>query len=101
MLAFVPAARADEALAAMRAHLLSGEQLPRTGSETVRQLLRCLTDHFQAPCESPAQRFVGLERFCSQTAAVTYQLVGLGHDVAKVLTRLEGHPPLQPGCEDR
>ena len=71
------------------------------GSEIVRQLLRRLADHLEAPSESPSQCLIGLERLRAQPAAGPDQVVGLGHDVAKVLTRLEGHPPLQPGYEDR
>src|SRR5206468_9490675 len=48
----------------------------------------------------PAGRGGGARRRGSRhhgPAAATHEVVGLGQDMAQVLTRLEGHPPLQPG----
>ena len=70
-------------------------------SELLWQLLCRLADHLQAPHERPAQRLVGLERLWAQPAAATHEVIGLGQDMAQVLTRLEGHPPLQPGYGGR
>ena len=75
--------------------------LRRPSPVLVGQLLRGFLDHFQAPRERVSQRLVGFECLEAQAAAATDQAVGLGQDERKAFTRLEGHPPLRPGCGDR
>jgi hypothetical protein len=42
-----------------------------------------------------------LERLESELSTVRDEVVGLGENVPKILTRREGHPRLRLGCEGR
>ncbi len=80
-----------------RTPLYRGVTLPHLGWN----LLGGLSDDFQATHEGATKRLVRVKRLRSEISAMRDEIVGLGEDVPKILTRLEGHPPLRLRCEGR
>ena len=59
--------------------------------ELLWDLLRSLADDLEAPDERATECLVCRKRLEGQAGALANQVVGLDHDVAQVVTRLEGH----------
>ena len=65
-------------------------------TKLVRNFLRRLSNDLQTPDKRSPKRLVGQELLDAQTSTLANQVVCLDQDVAKIITRLEGHPPLPP-----
>ena len=72
---------------------LDGRVLP---AKFLRNLLRRLSDDLETPDKCSPERLVRHELLKLQTGALGDHVVCLHQYVAKVITRLEGHPALLP-----